>query len=141
MLLLKLEGDLTGVAVAVFETVGNEDEDVAAEGIGGEVARSLTQTKSDGRIAEAGEAVIYLTDGRTAARRAAQNGIENTVRMDEDPGERLPVVDGEVMTRMVAGSDQRNDNLSWPMSKGTQKTIKGITSPREFFTRIRHQVE
>lgn len=37
---------------------------------------------ADGRIAEAGEAVIYLTDGRTAARRAAQNGVDNTVLID-----------------------------------------------------------
>jgi uncharacterized protein YcfJ len=29
-------------------------------------------------------------------------GVEKTVRMDEDPGERLPVVDGEIMTRMAA---------------------------------------
>jgi 3-hydroxybutyryl-CoA dehydrogenase len=36
----------------------------------------------DGRIAEAGEAVIYLTDGRTATRRAADSGITNTVLID-----------------------------------------------------------
>ena len=43
---------------------------------------SRKPANGDGRIAEAGEAVIYLTDGRTAARRAAQNGIENTVLID-----------------------------------------------------------
>lgn len=37
---------------------------------------------ADARIAEAGEAVMYLTDGRTAARRAAQNGVENTILVD-----------------------------------------------------------
>ena len=31
-------------------------------------------------------------------------GVENTVRMDEDPGERLPVLDGQIMTRMATAS-------------------------------------
>jgi len=30
------------------------------------------------------------------------DGAEQTIRMDEEPGERLPVIDGEVMTRMAA---------------------------------------
>ena len=36
----------------------------------------------DGRIAEAGDAVIYVTDGRTATERAAESGIANTVLID-----------------------------------------------------------
>ncbi|HRN61844.1 MAG TPA: glycine zipper 2TM domain-containing protein [Luteimonas sp.] len=32
------------------------------------------------------------------------DGVEKTIRMDEDPGERLPVLDGEVMTRMSASA-------------------------------------
>jgi len=36
------------------------------------------------------------------------DGIENTVRMDQDPGERLPVVDGRVVVQSepVAGTDR-----------------------------------
>jgi len=29
------------------------------------------------------------------------DGVEQTIRMDEEPGERLPVVDGQIMTRMA----------------------------------------
>jgi len=36
----------------------------------------------DGRCAEAGDAVLYLTDGRTASRRAAQTSVANTVLLD-----------------------------------------------------------
>ena len=36
----------------------------------------------DGRIAEIGRAVIYVTDGRTATQRAAESGIANTVLID-----------------------------------------------------------
>ncbi|TWT23112.1 glycine zipper 2TM domain-containing protein [Luteimonas marina] len=36
------------------------------------------------------------------------DGVEQTIRMDEEPGERLPVIDGEVMTRMAsAGAPDR----------------------------------
>lgn len=37
---------------------------------------------ADGRIAEAGPAVLYLTDGRSATQRAAANGVENTIVVD-----------------------------------------------------------
>ncbi len=37
---------------------------------------------TDGRIAEAGSAVIFVTDGRTATQRAAESGIENVVLID-----------------------------------------------------------
>ncbi len=37
---------------------------------------------SDGRIAEAGDAVIYVTDGRSATQRAAEGGVANTVLID-----------------------------------------------------------
>jgi 3-hydroxybutyryl-CoA dehydrogenase len=37
---------------------------------------------ADGRIAQAGEGVLYLTDGRTATQRAAQSGVLNTVLLD-----------------------------------------------------------
>ncbi len=36
----------------------------------------------DGRIAEVGDAVIFVTDGRTATQRAAETGIANTVLID-----------------------------------------------------------
>jgi 3-hydroxybutyryl-CoA dehydrogenase len=37
---------------------------------------------TDGRLAEAGDAVIFVTDGRTATRRASDTGIANTVLID-----------------------------------------------------------
>lgn len=37
---------------------------------------------SDGRIAQAGVAVLYVTDGRSATQRAAENGLANTVLVD-----------------------------------------------------------
>jgi 3-hydroxybutyryl-CoA dehydrogenase len=37
---------------------------------------------SDGRIAEIGRAILYVTDGRSATQRAAESGIANTVLMD-----------------------------------------------------------
>jgi len=37
---------------------------------------------SDGRIAEIGRAVIYVTDGRTATQRAFDSGVANTVLID-----------------------------------------------------------
>lgn len=37
---------------------------------------------ADGRVAQAGEGVLYLTDGRTATQRAAQSGVANTVLLD-----------------------------------------------------------
>ena len=44
---------------------------------------NFAQTDSaDGRIAQAGEAVLYLTDGRSATHRAAKSGVANTVLMD-----------------------------------------------------------
>lgn len=36
----------------------------------------------DGRIATIGEAALYLTDGRSATRRAAENGVAGTVLLD-----------------------------------------------------------
>jgi 3-hydroxybutyryl-CoA dehydrogenase len=37
---------------------------------------------SDGRIAEIGRAVLYVTDGRSATQRAAESGVANTVVID-----------------------------------------------------------
>ncbi len=37
---------------------------------------------ADGRIAEVGGAVIFVTDGRTATQRAAESGIDNVVLID-----------------------------------------------------------
>lgn len=37
---------------------------------------------TDGRIAEIGRAVIYVTDGRSATQRAAESGVANTVLID-----------------------------------------------------------
>ncbi len=37
---------------------------------------------TDGRVAEADDAVLYVTDGRTATQRSAESGIANTVVMD-----------------------------------------------------------
>jgi len=36
----------------------------------------------DGRLAEAGHAALYLTDGRSASQRAAQSGVADTVLLD-----------------------------------------------------------
>ncbi len=41
-----------------------------------------TAASDDGRIAEAGDAVVYVTDGRSATRRAAELGIANLVLID-----------------------------------------------------------
>jgi len=38
--------------------------------------------ESDGRIAEIGRAVLYVTDGRTATQRASESGVANTVLID-----------------------------------------------------------
>ena len=45
------------------------------------VAFALTDS-ADGRIAQAGEAVLYVTDGRSATHRAAKSGVANTVLID-----------------------------------------------------------
>ncbi len=37
---------------------------------------------ADGRIAEIGRAVLYVTDGRSATQRAAESGVANTVLID-----------------------------------------------------------
>ena len=37
---------------------------------------------ADGRIAEIGRAVLYITDGRSATQRAAESGVANTVLVD-----------------------------------------------------------
>ena len=39
-------------------------------------------TASDGRIAQIGDATLFLTDGRSASQRAAESGIPNTVLLD-----------------------------------------------------------
>lgn len=39
-------------------------------------------TSLDGRIAQAGDAVLFVTDGRSATHRAAESGIANTVLVD-----------------------------------------------------------
>jgi len=41
-----------------------------------------SQPSPDGRIAEAGSAALYLTDGRSAGQRAAESGLRNTVLAD-----------------------------------------------------------
>ena len=41
-----------------------------------------SDTRSDGRIAEIGRAALYVTDGRSATQRAADNGVANTVLID-----------------------------------------------------------
>jgi 3-hydroxybutyryl-CoA dehydrogenase len=45
---------------------------------------SLTSgtTTSDGRIATVGDAVVFVTDGRSATQRASESGIANTVLID-----------------------------------------------------------
>ncbi len=50
--------------------------------------------QSDGRIAEADESVLYLTDGRTANSRAACNGVANTILLDL-------VLDASTATRLA----------------------------------------
>ncbi len=43
---------------------------------------SVSVSNNDGRIATAGDAVLYVTDGRSATRRAAELGIANLVLID-----------------------------------------------------------
>lgn len=43
---------------------------------------SAQAQESDGRIAQAGEAVMYLTDGRSATQRSNASGVANTVLID-----------------------------------------------------------
>jgi 3-hydroxybutyryl-CoA dehydrogenase len=53
----------------------------------------------DGRIAEIGRAVLYVTDGRSATQRAAESGVANTVlidlALDYDKATRLAVAAAE----------------------------------------------
>ena len=54
---------------------------------------------SDGRIAEIGRAVLYVTDGRSATQRAAESGVANTVLIDlalnYDTAKRLAIAAAE----------------------------------------------
>lgn len=47
------------------------------------LALPLAPAHGDGRIAECGHAVLYASDGRSATRRAAENGVAATVLVDE----------------------------------------------------------
>jgi 3-hydroxybutyryl-CoA dehydrogenase len=53
----------------------------------------------DGRVAEAGGAVLYITDGRSASERAARKGVSNTVlvdlALDYDSATRLAIATAE----------------------------------------------
>ena len=61
-------------------------ESIAAEALADRLTHSgLSFSRapdSDGRIAEIGRAVIYVTDGRSATQRAAESGVANTVLID-----------------------------------------------------------
>ncbi|WP_256435913.1 3-hydroxyacyl-CoA dehydrogenase PaaH [Dechloromonas sp. TW-R-39-2] len=61
-------------------------ESIAAEALADRLTHSgLSFSRapdSDGRIAEIGRAVIYVTDGRSATQRAAESGVDNTVLID-----------------------------------------------------------
>jgi 3-hydroxybutyryl-CoA dehydrogenase len=46
------------------------------------IAFTRAAAAADGRIAEAGEAVLYVTDGRSATQRAAETGVAATVLID-----------------------------------------------------------
>ncbi|WP_306603131.1 3-hydroxyacyl-CoA dehydrogenase PaaH [Azonexus sp.] len=61
-------------------------ESTAAEALAERLQHSdLSSSRApatDGRIAEIGRAVIYVTDGRSATQRAAESGVANTVLID-----------------------------------------------------------
>lgn len=56
--------------------------------------------QADGRIASAGDAVLYVTDGRSATRRAAESGMPDTVLVD------LALDYGEAQAIAIACADQ-----------------------------------
>jgi 3-hydroxybutyryl-CoA dehydrogenase len=62
------------------------DGSTAAEALAARLAAAgiafTRNPASDGRIAEAGDAVLYVTDGRSATQRAAESGIAATVLID-----------------------------------------------------------
>ncbi|MCP5249767.1 MAG: 3-hydroxyacyl-CoA dehydrogenase [Candidatus Accumulibacter sp.] len=65
-------------------------------------------TSPDGRVAEAGGAVLYLTDGRTATERAARKGVSNTVlvdlALDYGKATRLAIATAEQCSPAAAGA-------------------------------------
>ncbi len=80
------------------------------------VAWNVTYRNPDGTTGtmrtgdKPGERIALGTEDRTVAYDVTYrfDGVENTVRMDEDPGERLPVLDGQIMSRMAtAGTPDR----------------------------------
>ncbi len=74
------------------------------------VAWNVTYRNPDGTIGtmrtgeKPGERLALGSQERTVGYEVTYrlDGIEDTVRMDRDPGERLPVIDGEVMSRVAA---------------------------------------
>ena len=76
------------------------------------VAWNVTYRNPDGTTGtmrtgeKPGERIALGTEDRTGAYDvpARYEGVETTGRMDEDPGERLPVLDGQIMTRMAAAT-------------------------------------
>ena len=73
------------------------------------VAWNVTYRNPDGTTGtmrtgdKPGERIALGTEDRTVAYDVTYrfDGVENTVRMSEDPGERLPVLDGQIMSRMA----------------------------------------
>src|SRR5690606_23668437 len=73
------------------------------------VAWNVTYRNPDGTTGslrtgdKPGERIALGSEDRTVAYDVTyrHEGVENTVRMDQDPGERLPVLDGQIMSRMA----------------------------------------
>lgn len=76
----------TAVAQALPEKIVLHGHSAAAQAIADRLYERKIEYSwgeaSDGRIAEVGDAVIFVTDGRTATRLAAETGIANVVVID-----------------------------------------------------------
>lgn len=74
------------------------------------VAYNVTYRNPDGTTgtmrtdSKPGNRISLGTEDRTVGYDVTYRygGAEKTIRMDEDPGERLPVIDGQIMSRMAA---------------------------------------
>jgi 3-hydroxybutyryl-CoA dehydrogenase len=57
-------------------------DDPAAQALAARLGLTSGAPHADGRIATAGDAALYVTDGRSATRRAAECGVADTVLLD-----------------------------------------------------------
>ncbi|MEK0434691.1 MAG: hypothetical protein RL369_740 [Pseudomonadota bacterium] len=77
---ISLHGDSTVAAVLstrLASATANANANVNAN-----FSIKVDPQSDDGRIASVGDAVVFVTDGRSATQRAAESGIDNTVLID-----------------------------------------------------------